>query len=63
VGRTGTFLAMGLFKKIIQTENQISVFDSVRQLREQRWGLVYTFSQYEYLYDFVEKMISTKKNK
>lgn len=35
----------------------------MRQLREQRWGMVYTFSQYEYLYDYVDQMIIEKKNK
>jgi len=28
------------------------VFESVRKLREQRWAMVYTCSQYEYLYDY-----------
>ncbi len=57
VGRTGTFIAMAICKKIIDEKDEISVFELVRLLREQRWGMVYTFSQYEYLYDYVDQII------
>jgi protein tyrosine phosphatase len=63
VGRTGTFIAMSIFKKIIDEKLEVSVFETVRQLREQRWGMVYTFSQYEFLYDWVDQLIMEKKNK
>lgn len=63
VGRTGTFIAMSIFKKIIDKKLEVSVFETVRQLREQRWGMVYTFSQYEFLYDWVDQLIMEKKNK
>lgn len=33
VGRTGTFIAMAILKKMIQNKEEISVFDSVRKLR------------------------------
>jgi protein tyrosine phosphatase len=54
---------MSIFKKIIDEKLEVSVFETVRQLREQRWGMVYTFSQYEFLYDWVDQLIMEKKNK
>lgn len=56
VGRTGTLIALyWLHSDILENaENaEISVFRSVRQLREQRWGMVQTKLQYEFLYKFM----------
>ena len=50
VGRTGTLIAMAVLKLLVQNNQSISVFEEVRKLREQRWGMVYTSSQYDYLY-------------
>lgn len=50
VGRTGTFIAMAEIKMSIPKMEAISVFEIVRKLREQRWAMVYTATQYEYLY-------------
>lgn len=54
VGRTGTFIAMAEIKMLIPKIEEISIFEIVRKLREQRWAMVYTASQYEYLYEFTE---------
>lgn len=55
VGRTGTFIAMAEIKMLIPKSDSISIFEIVRKLREQRWAMVYTTSQYEFLYEFTEK--------
>jgi protein tyrosine phosphatase len=55
VGRTGTFIALCIIRLLINNNQNISIFNEVRKLREQRWGMVHTLSQYEYLYDFAEK--------
>ena len=57
VGRTGTFIAATELYMQIQEKKPISIFETVRRLREQRWGMVYTQPQYEYLYDFVKSLI------
>ncbi|KAL4473957.1 hypothetical protein ABPG72_000319 [Tetrahymena utriculariae] len=38
-------------------EFRISIFGTVRRLREQRWGMVYTNVQYSYLYKYMENAI------
>jgi tyrosine-protein phosphatase non-receptor type 12/18/22 len=55
VGRTGTFIALCILRLQVANNQNISIFNLVRKLREQRWGMVHTLSQYEYLYDFAEK--------
>lgn len=58
IGRTGTFIALlSLILEIddIKTRNgtastNISVFKTVRQLKEQRWGMVNRPEQYAYIY-------------
>lgn len=52
VGRTGTFIAMAQLRLKIRDNQPISIFNEVRKLREQRWGMVHTLAQYEHLYDF-----------
>jgi protein tyrosine phosphatase len=41
---------------------KISVFGTVRRLREQRWKMVYNLTQYKFVYDFtiieIAKMFS-----
>ena len=58
VGRTGTFIAMAEIKMQIETVNKISTFEIVRKLREQRWSMVHTAVQYEFLYDYTEEEIN-----
>lgn len=62
VGRTGTFIALCLLRLLIHNNQSISIFNEIRKLREQRWGMVHTLSQYEYLYDFAEKEIDRLHN-
>jgi protein tyrosine phosphatase len=58
VGRTGTFMMMALIRLLITNNQQLSVFNEVRKMREQRWGMVHTSSQYEYIYEFTEREIN-----
>jgi protein tyrosine phosphatase len=48
---------MGLLKLQIETNQDLSIFEVVRKLREQRWGMVKNLMQYEYLYEFAEERI------
>jgi protein tyrosine phosphatase len=63
IGRTGVLL--GLFDMVVQLENpceevtSISVFRTVRRLREYRWGMVATEDQYRFMYSFMEYWITT----
>lgn len=54
VGRTGTLIAMAILKLLISNNEPISVFNEIRKLKEQRWGMIYTSSQYDYLYEYAE---------
>ena len=56
-GRTGTFIAMALLKLQIETKQDLSIFEVVRKLREQRWGMIKNLTQYEYLYEFAQERI------
>ena len=40
---------------------RLSVFAIVRRLREQRWGMVSTDAQYEYLYQFLEEWVQNQE--
>ena len=70
VGRTGTFTSqyyltsqVSYYKKkgmLNSGKDCVSVFGTVRSLREQRMMMVQNFKQYEYIYDFMEMLI--KKN-
>ena len=63
-GRSG--MIVGLYclvtslKSLIQQNStpRVSVFGTVRRLREQRWGLVQTKEQYIFLYHYMEYWIS-----
>lgn len=52
VGRSGTFMMMALIRLLVSNNQSISIFNEVRKMREQRWGMIQTDCQYEYLYDF-----------
>jgi protein tyrosine phosphatase len=59
IGRTGTFIAIYNLIKCLHVEHHqgrsrlfFSVFNIVRKLREQRFGMVTAFNQYKYIYDY-----------
>lgn len=64
IGRTGVII--GIYELVTRLERQfdigdepsISVFKTVRRLREQRWGMVATEEQYEFIYKFMEYWIA-----
>ncbi|OMJ79221.1 hypothetical protein SteCoe_20825 [Stentor coeruleus] len=72
IGRTGTLIALchmiksldlliaakGFGKTLALRNPRISVFGTVRRLREQRWGMVQTKDQYDFLYRFMEFWIT-----
>lgn len=71
IGRTGTLLclfdltlsmcaqlALLQQNKIDKQQCRLSVFGTVRRLREQRWGLLTSASQYEYIYNFISSFIN-----
>lgn len=62
VGRTGTLIGMAVMRMLISANQPISVFNEVRKLKEQRWGMIYTPSQYDYLYEFTEHEINKLQN-
>ncbi|XP_056379449.1 receptor-type tyrosine-protein phosphatase C isoform X2 [Hyla sarda] len=49
--RTGTFCALWNLMESAQVEEVIDVFQTVKNLRRQRSGMVSSFEQYEFLYD------------
>lgn len=62
VGRTGTFIALDLLLQELgngkwdHLENsEDPIFNTVRQLREQRMGLVYNLEQYAFLYRILKE--------
>ena len=60
IGRTGTLIALYHLTKTIQTQTsspRISVFGTVRRLREQRLGMVQTKDQYLFIYSFMTQWI------
>ena len=62
VGRTGTLIALFHMVKVLEVFKQnskISVFGTVRRLREQRWGMVQTKDQYDFLYKFMNTFLKT----
>jgi protein tyrosine phosphatase len=61
VGRTGTLITLYHLisvMDILKKNARISVFGTVRRLREQRWGMVQTKDQYEFIYKFMELWIN-----
>lgn len=59
VGRTGVVIAIYNMITEIKSHGTLSVFKSVRLLREQRWGMVATDDQYSFIYKFMEYWISS----
>ena len=68
MGRTGTFISLFNIRVTLNyfKENQgtmekedmkISVFATVRRLREQRWRMVFVLQQYEFIYEFTMREI------
>lgn len=68
VGRTGTFIALLNLTTILKAQSElwregkplttgISIFGTVRRLREQRWGMVFVKTQYRFLYEFLDSYI------
>jgi protein tyrosine phosphatase len=60
VGRTGTLIALCHMVQALRSQKKnkrISVFGTVRRLREQRWGMVQTKDQYDFLYKFMDYWI------
>ena len=53
---------MAALKISIMSGEALSIFSEVRKLKEQRWGMVYTSTQYDYLYDFAEHEIVKLQN-
>jgi len=46
-------------KDCMSTKPRISIFGSVRRLREQRWSMVKIQSQYNFIYHFIDYWISS----
>ena len=59
VGRTGAIIAVYNMISDVKTEKQVSVFRTVRLLREQRWGMVANEEQYSFIYEYMEHWISS----
>lgn len=64
IGRTGTIIALHEITSGIKAQLErgasnvrISVFATVRRLREERWGMVQNRDQYTFIYKFVGKFI------
>lgn len=60
IGRTGTLIALYFLLDLATRQFQsaqhlsLSVFGTVRSLREQRFGAVQTAEQYEFIYEFLK---------
>ena len=52
---------VAIYNAITEAKNDgtLSVFKIVRLLREQRWGMVATDTQYAFIYQFMEYWISS----
>ena len=61
VGRTGTLIAIidgiGLIER---GDKEISIHDIVANIRRQRFGSVQTKEQYEFIYKFLRRYLTTK---
>ena len=59
IGRTGTFISLFNIIKCLHAQKEaneespmLNIFNVVRKLREERYGMVTDFVQYKYIYDF-----------
>jgi len=63
IGRSGTLIALYNMEQIMREgiskfdEVKITVFGTVRRLREQRWGMVNTPDQYAFIYKHISEKI------
>ncbi len=57
IGRTGTFISFYSIHKLLKKNNTLSIFNIVRQLKEQRRGSVENILQYKLLYSFLDKYL------
>ena len=65
IGRTGTFLALFNIVRCLQEQKKAkiaapfyNVFNVVRKIREERFGMVTDSNQYKYIYDFCKQWIN-----
>eukprot|EP00111_Clytia_hemisphaerica_P023294 TCONS_00068552-protein len=57
-GRTGAIIAIDYARKLIEARaNNISIFDIVKHLRQQRPSMVQTKEQYEFIYEVVRELV------
>jgi len=63
IGRTGTLISIYnidlMFRELVKKSElvKISIFGMVRRLREQRWGMVNTKDQYQFIYKYTAELI------
>eukprot|EP00051_Salpingoeca_urceolata_P018770 m.266583 g.266583 ORF g.266583 m.266583 type:complete len:674 (-) comp19277_c0_seq2:159-2180(-) len=50
IGRTGTFITIDINLKRAAVLGNVDVYETVRQLRQQRWGMIQTPQQYQFCY-------------
>ena len=57
----GLYCMVTALESLVKEENnpRVSVFGTVRRLREQRWGMVQTKEQYSFLYHYMENWITS----
>jgi len=58
IGRSGTLIAIDLLLKDLKSSNELRIFSTVLDLRSQRYGMVQTYEQYEFIYKFVREELS-----
>lgn len=68
IGRTGTYIAFMLLIEsinfqldVMKEAPKISIFGTVRRLREQRYNTVSQVDQYRYIYKFMYEWIQQNK--
>lgn len=67
IGRTGTFMSLYFLSWLLEEQTRIgqsprlSVFGTVRNLKEQRYGSVETFQQYKFIYK-IAALLSASQN-
>lgn len=59
IGRTGVIIAIYNMIMDVKNKESLSVFRTVRLLREQRWGMVANEEQYSFIYQYMEYWISS----